>query len=83
MPRKKRDYKHEYATYQGRPDQIKERSSRNKARRAMIKAGKARVGDGLDVAHKNNNEMENDLDNLEMQSKRKNRAIHPRERRRR
>jgi hypothetical protein len=32
MPRKIRDYKDEYAKYQGRPEQIKKRDARNKAR---------------------------------------------------
>jgi hypothetical protein len=47
-----RDYKKEYANYQGRPEQIKNRASRNKARRLMIrKVGKARLN-GKDVDHK-------------------------------
>lgn len=40
-----------YRDYQGRPDVIAKRSMMNKARRAMIKAGKAAVGDGKDVHH--------------------------------
>jgi hypothetical protein len=76
---KKRNYRKEYDEYQGRPDQIKERASRNKARREMIKAGKAHKGDGMDVAHLNNNELENDMSNLEMQTKHKNRAMNKRE----
>jgi hypothetical protein len=32
-----RDYKHEYAEYQGRPEQIKLRAERNKARREEVK----------------------------------------------
>lgn len=77
-----RDYRREYDLYQGRPDQIKERASRNKARREMMKAGKARKGDGMDVAHKNDDEMDNDLSNLELQSRSKNRANNDREGRR-
>lgn len=76
---KKRNYRKEYDEYQGRPDQIKERASRNRARREMIKAGKARKGDGMDVAHLDDNEMRNDMDNLEMQTKKKNRANNARE----
>lgn len=41
-----------YASYQGKPEQIAKRSERNKARRAMEKAGKVSKGDGLDVDHK-------------------------------
>lgn len=76
---KKRNYRREYDLYQGRPDQIKERASRNAARREMMKKGLARKGDGLDVAHKNSNEMSNDPDNLEMQTKKKNRSNNKRE----
>jgi hypothetical protein len=48
-PPSKRDYKHEYAEYQGRPEQIKHRSERNEARRAETKKlGHAPQGD---VAH--------------------------------
>lgn len=46
-----RDYKREYETYQGTPDQIKKRTMRNGARAKMVKAGKAKKGDGKDVAH--------------------------------
>lgn len=47
-----RDYKHEYASYQGRPEQIKNRAKRNAARRLMIrKYGKSRVA-GKDIDHK-------------------------------
>lgn len=46
-----RDYKHEYETYQGKPDQIKKRAERNKARAKLVKAGKLHKGDGMDAAH--------------------------------
>jgi hypothetical protein len=49
---KARDYKHEYATYQGKPEQIKNRAKRNAARAAMEKAGRVHKGDGKDVDHK-------------------------------
>jgi len=48
---KDRNYKREYETYQGRPDQIKKRAQRNAARAKLMKAGKVRKGDGKDVAH--------------------------------
>lgn len=48
----KRNYKKEYANYQGRPEQIANRSKRNKARREMEKeVGKAALK-GKDVDHK-------------------------------
>lgn len=63
------------AKYNSKPEQVKRRTSRNAARRKMIAAGKARVGDGKDVAHKNNNPKDNKSSNLTMQSKSKNRSF--------
>ena len=65
----------EYDRYQGKPDQIKKRSSRNKARRKMEKAGKVSKGDGKDVAHSDNNPKNNSKSNLKVQSKSKNRSF--------
>ena len=61
--------------YNAKPEQIKRRAARNKARAKMVKAGKAHKGDGKDVAHKNGNPYSNQNSNLEMQSKRKNRSF--------
>jgi len=55
-----RNYAQEYANYQGTPEQIARRSSRNKARRVMGD----KVIQGLDVGHKDNNPMNNDPSNL-------------------
>ena len=64
-----RDYKKEYENYQGTPEQIARRSSRNKARRLMgDKAVK-----GKDVGHKDNNPLNNDPSNLKMEDPSKNR----------
>lgn len=63
------------AKYNSKPEQIKRRAARNAARRKMIAAGKARKGDGKDVAHKNNNPKDNRRSNLTMQSKAKNRSF--------
>ena len=46
-----RDYKREYQTYQGTEQQKKNRAMRNAARAKMVKAGKAKKGDGKDVGH--------------------------------
>lgn len=70
-----RNYRKEYDNYQGKPSQIKRRSSRNKARRKMEKAGKVSKGDGKDVAHKDNNPKNNSRSNLKTQSKSKNRSF--------
>jgi hypothetical protein len=64
-----RNYKLEYANYQGTPEQIARRSSRNKARRAMgDKAVK-----GMDVGHADNDPMNNDPKNLRMEKPSDNR----------
>ena len=49
---RQRDYKKEYREYHGRPEQIKKRDARNKARRMMEKEGRVRKGDGREVDHK-------------------------------
>jgi hypothetical protein len=46
-----RNYEQEYEKYQGKPDQIKKRAERNKARASLVKAGKLHKGDGKDAAH--------------------------------
>ena len=45
-----RDYQQENK-YKAKPEQIKARVERNRARQMMIKAGKAKVGDGKQVDH--------------------------------
>jgi 3-methyladenine DNA glycosylase Mpg len=74
-PGYKRDYKEEYSNYQGSEKQKKERARRNAARKKMMKAGKAKLGDGMDVAHKNNSTKDNSSKNLAIQSKSKNRSF--------
>ena len=69
-----RDYKKEYKNYHSKPEQKKNRASRNAARAKMVKAGKAKKGDGKDVAHKNGNPKDNRGSNLTTQSKSKNRS---------
>jgi hypothetical protein len=75
MADKKRDYKKEYENYQGKPDQIKKRASRNAARREMMADGKVKRGDGKDVDHKNGNPKDNSKSNLRVQSKSQNRSF--------
>ena len=74
MPAKKRNYRKEYDNYQGTAEQKKRRASRNTARAAMVKSGKAKKGDGKDVAHKNGNPKENKASNLKTQAKSNNRS---------
>lgn len=47
-----RDYKKEYANYHSKPEQKKNRASRNSARAQAEKEGKVKKGDGKDVDHK-------------------------------
>ena len=70
-----RDYASEYANYHSKPAAKKQRARNNAARRKMMSAGKARKGDGKDVAHKDNNTRNNSLSNLSVQSRSKNRSF--------
>lgn len=70
-----RNYKSEYENYQGKPEQIKRRASRNAARAAMAKAGKVTKGDGKDVDHKNGSPLQNNKSNLRAVSKTTNRSF--------
>lgn len=65
------------AKYNSKPEQKKRRAMRNRARRNMIKAGRARKGDGKDVGHVDGNPMntpKKGTGNLRMQSQRSNRS---------
>jgi 5-methylcytosine-specific restriction endonuclease McrA len=72
-----RDYKTEYRNYQGTPEQIKRRAMRNKARAAMMKAGKVKKGDGKDVDHVKpiSKGGKNNLSNLRVDSASDNRSF--------
>jgi len=48
---KPRPYNKEYAQYHSKPEQIKNRATRNAARAEMVKKGRVRKGDGKDVDH--------------------------------
>lgn len=63
------------AKYNSKPEQVKRRTARNAARRKMVKAGKARKGDGKDVEHRGGNPMNNKMSNLTMGSKKHNRSF--------
>ena len=70
-----RNYRQEYDRYQGTAKQKKRRAGRNKARRIMIANGKAKKGDGKDVAHKDNNPLNSVAKNMRMESKKSNRSF--------
>lgn len=73
-PGYKRDYKQEYANYDGKPSVKKKRAKRNAARRELMRQGKVRKGDGKDVDHKNGNAMDNSKSNLRVKSASSNRS---------
>ena len=70
-----RNYKKEYANYQGKPAQKKRRASRNAARNSLMKSGIVRKGDGKDVNHRNGNPMDNRAKHLSITTKRNNRSF--------
>ena len=51
MASKPRDYKQEYNEFHGKPEQVKKRAQRVKARRMLEKEGAVTKGDGKDVDH--------------------------------
>ena len=63
------------AKYNSKPEQVKRRMARNRARAAMIRAGKAHKGDGKDVGHKDSNPNNNNKSNLRIESKAHNRSF--------
>ena len=67
-----RNYRKEYDNYQGKPEQVANRSSRNKALRAKTKQlGYKPKGD---IDHKNGNPRDNKLSNLRVTSESANRS---------
>ena len=70
-----RDYKKEYANYQGKPAQVKKRTSRNAARAKLSAGGAVKKGDGKDVHHKDGNPKNNKRSNLTATTKAKNRSF--------
>jgi len=70
-----RNYAAEYADYHSKPEQKKRRAGRNAARRLMVNKGLARKGDGKDVHHRDNNTLNNSVNNLSIMSRNKNRGM--------
>lgn len=62
------------AKYQKDPEQVQKRENRNEARQTLIKQGKAKVGDGKDVMHKNGSALDNSPKNWMLGSRHKNRS---------
>lgn len=70
--KRKRNYRHEYDSYHGTPEQKKRRAARGRSRYKMEKEGK--VGKGQDVHHKDRNPNNTSSSNLKAESKKKNRG---------
>ena len=58
-----RNYAKEYANYHSRPEQIKKRSSRNKARKLALSQKRVSKGDNMDVHHEDGNPLNNNRKN--------------------
>jgi len=59
-----RNYKKDYEQFQSKPEQIKDRASRNAARAEEEKNGNVSRGDGQDVHHVDGNPQNNNRKNL-------------------
>ncbi len=70
-----RNYKKEYANYQGTPAQKKRRAQRNKIRRQMLKEGRVRKGSHIDIHHVDGNPANNSRSNVVLQHRSKNRSF--------
>ena len=69
-----RNYRKEYRDYHSKPKQIKNRSSRNKARAIMKKIRGIKSIKGKDIDHKNRNPRDNRIKNLRVRSVKLNRG---------
>ena len=69
-----RNYKKEYRDFHSKPKQIKNRSSRNKARAIMKKIRGIKSIKGKDIDHKNGNPRDNRIKNLRVRSVKLNRG---------
>ena len=69
-----RDYNREYRNYHSKPEQRKNRSSRNLARRLMKKKLGVKAIRGKDIDHKDKNPRYSARSNLRIRSKSKNRS---------
>ena len=69
-----RNYKREYALSGSKPNEKKNRASRNKIRRKLTKTGAVRKGDGKDIDHIDKNPRNNSRGNIRVVAKKVNRA---------
>ena len=69
-----RDYAREYRNYHSKPEQRKNRSSRNLARILMRKKLGVKAVKGKDIDHKDKNPRNNARSNLRIRTKSRNRS---------
>jgi hypothetical protein len=69
-----RNYRNEYDNYHARPEQREKNAARLRARRIIVKNGKVKPFDDMDVHHKDNNPLNNEEENLEVTTKKWNRT---------
>ena len=69
-----RNYRKEYDNYHAQPEQREKNAARLRARRLMVKKGKVKKNDKLDVHHKDNNPLNNDTENLSVVTQKYNRT---------
>ena len=68
-----RNYRKEYDNYHSKPEQRVRNAARLRARRLMVKNGKVKKNDKMDVHHKDHNTMNNDPTNLSVVTQNYNR----------
>jgi hypothetical protein len=69
-----RNYRKEYDNYHAKPEQREKNAARLRARRLMVKKGKVKKNDKMDVHHKDNNPLNNDPKNLSVTTQKYNRT---------
>ena len=69
-----RNYRKEYDNYHSKPEQREKNAARLRARRLMVKKGKVKKNDKMDVHHKDNNPLNNDPKNLSVTTQKYNRT---------
>lgn len=73
---KKRNYRREYLLFQSSTKSKKDRASRNKVRRQLLRSGRVTKGDNRDAHHVDGNPRNNSSRNVRITSRRYNRAKH-------
>ena len=74
LKKEDRNYRKEYDNYHAQPEQREKNAARLRARRLMVKKGKVKKNDKMDVHHKDNNPLNNDPKNLSVTTQKYNRT---------